>query len=122
MLYLIIDVWSRKVVGWQVHDRESDELAAELFRRTCAAEGVQPGRLTSHSDNGAAMKGKTLLATLQWPGIVPSFSRPHVSDDNPFPEALFRTLKYRPSFPARPFERIVGPETPGLGLTSTSSS
>lgn len=106
LLYLIVDVWSRKIVGWQVHQRESDELAASLFLDTCASEGVQPGQLTSHSDNGPAMKGKTLLATLQWLGIVPSFSRPHVSDDNPFPEALFRTLKYRPGFPTRPFESL----------------
>jgi putative transposase len=106
MLYLIVDVWSRKIVGWEVHDRESDQLASELFRGTCEREGIQPGQLTSHSDNGSAMKGKTLLATLQWLGIVPSFSRPHVSDDNPFPEALFRTLKYRPAFPARPFETL----------------
>jgi transposase InsO family protein len=106
LLYLIVDVWSRKIVGWQVHERESDELAAALFEKTCAKEGVRPGQLTSHSDNGPAMKGKTLLATLQWLGIVPSFSRPHVSDDNPFPEALFRTLKYRPNFPNRPFADI----------------
>lgn len=106
LLYLIMDVWSRKVVGWQVHERESDELAASLFEQTCANEGVEPGQLTSHSDNGPAMKGKTLLATMQWLGIAQTFSRPHVSDDNPFPEALFRTLKYRPGFPSRPFESL----------------
>jgi putative transposase len=115
MLYLIIDVWSRKIVGWEVHDRESDQLASELFRGACESEGIQPGQLTSHSDNGAAMKGKTLLATLQWLGIVPSFSRPHVSDDNPFPEALFRTLKYRPAFPARPFETLAAALETGYG-------
>jgi putative transposase len=92
-LYAILDVWSRKVVGWAVHDVQSDEFAAALVR----------AGLVLHADNGAAMKGKTMLVKLEQLGVLPSFSRPRVSDDNPFPEALFRTLKYRPSYPDKPF-------------------
>lgn len=102
-LYAILDVWSRKVVGWAVHDIQSDELAAELIDATCAREGVARNQLALHADNGAAMKGKTMLVKLEQLGVMPSFSRPRVSDDNPFPEALFRTLKYRPSYPDKPF-------------------
>lgn len=102
-LYLFLDVWSRKVVGWAVHDSESDEHAAQLVRRCCAAEGADPTGLVLHSDNGGPMRGSTMLATLQRLGVVPSFSRPRVSDDNPYSEALFRTLKYTPAYPSRPF-------------------
>jgi len=102
-LYSILDVWSRKIVGWAVHEVQSDELAAQLAEEACRREAVEPGRLVLHADNGAAMKGKTMLVKLEELGVVPSFSRPRVSDDNPFPEALFRTLKYRPSYPDRPF-------------------
>lgn len=102
-LYSIIDVWSRKIVGWAVHEVQSDDLAAQLAEEACRREGVERGRLVLHSDNGAAMKGKTMLVKLEELGVVPSFSRPRVSDDNPFPEALFRTMKYRPNYPDRPF-------------------
>lgn len=102
-LYSVIDVWSRKLVASVVHDVQSDDLAAILVQEACCRERVESGRLVLHSDNGAAMKGKTMLAKLEELGVVPSFSRPRVSDDNPFPEALFRTLKYRPSYPDRPF-------------------
>jgi transposase InsO family protein len=105
-LYLAEDIWSRKVVGWDVHQEESMELAAAFIDRSCERLGVNPEGLTLHSDNGGPMKGSTMLAMLQHLGIVPSFSRPRVSDDNPFSEALFRTLKYRPAFPKRPFESI----------------
>jgi putative transposase len=101
-LYLVEDVWSRRIVGWAVHQRESHDLAAQLIRRICLEQGAAPG-LVLHADNGAAMRGATLLATLQRLGVVPSYSRPGVSDDNPFSESLFRTLKYRPSFPTKPF-------------------
>jgi len=97
-LYSIIDVWSRKLVGWAVHDVQSDDLAAQLVEEACRREGIKTGRLVLHADNGAAMKGKTMLVKLEELGVVPSFSRPRVSDDNPFPEALFRTMKYRPSY------------------------
>lgn len=105
-LYAIIDVWSRKLVGWAVHDVQSDDLAAALAAQTYAREGVTPQQLVLHADNGAAMKGKTMLVKLEELGIVPSFSRPRVSDDNPFIESAFRTLKYRPSYPSKPFLTI----------------
>lgn len=105
-LYLFLDVWSRKIVGWAVHDSESDEHAAQLVRRTCAAEGVDATGLVLHSDNGGPMRGSTMLATLQRLGVVPSFSRPRVSDDNPYSEALFRTLKHTPAYPSRPFATV----------------
>jgi putative transposase len=105
-LYLIIDIWSRKIVGWEVHEKESPDLAAELAATTCAALGVDSAGIVLHSDNGGPMKGATMLATLERLGILPSFSRPHTSDDNAYSEALFRTLKYRPWYPSRPFETI----------------
>ncbi len=105
-LYMIEDVWSRKVVGWQIHEEESMELAASLFRESCADLKLDPAGLVLHSDNGGPMKGSTMLATLQRLGVVPSFSRPHVSDDNPYSEALFRTLKYRPEYPSEAFSSL----------------
>lgn len=105
-LYLVVDIWSRKVVGWSVEASESTDLAAALFRRTCAELGLDPEGLVLHSDNGGPMKGSTMLATLQQLGVIASFSRPHVSDDNAYSESLFHTLKYRPSYPSRPFESI----------------
>jgi len=105
-LYTIIDVFSRKIVGQAVHDSESDVHAAVLITAACAAEDVQRDQLVVHSDNGGPMKGATMLATLQSLGVVPSFSRPGVSDDNPYVEALFRTLKYSPEYPSRPFASL----------------
>ncbi len=102
-LYMIIDVYSRKIVGWEVHTEESPRLAAELVQKAIHNEGADPTRLVLHADNGGPMKGSTMLATLQRLGVVASFSRPSVSDDNPFAEALFRTLKYRPGYPHKPF-------------------
>lgn len=104
-LYLVVDVFSRRVMGFAVHEEESSEHAAALIRRSWQEAGCPEG-LVLHSDNGGPMKGATLLATLQWLGVTPSFSRPRVSDDNAFSEALFRTLKYRPSFPLRPFASV----------------
>ena len=95
-LYLVMDVFSRKVVGWQVHNEELSELASNLMTDICQREGVERGQVTLHSDNGSPMKGATMLATLQELGVIPSFSRPSVSNDNPYSESLFRTLKYRP--------------------------
>ena len=105
-LYMIMDVWSRKVVAWTVHDVESSQYASDLVELACAEQGVCRDTLTLHADNGASMRGSTLLATLQTLGVVPSFSRPRVSDDNPFSESLFRTLKYRPCYPRRPFVSV----------------
>jgi len=105
-LYMVMDVWSRKIVGWAVHEVELDGLASDLIVKTCLGEGVDAGQLALHSDNGGPMKGATLLATLTQLGIMSSFSRPRVSDDNPYSEALFRTLKYRPEYPQGPFESL----------------
>jgi putative transposase len=105
-LYLIEDIFSRKIVGWEIHETESAEHASNLIRKTCLAEGIYEGGLVLHSDNGSPMKGATMLATLQKLGVVPSFSRPSVSDDNPYSESLFRTMKYTPSYPTKPFENI----------------
>jgi transposase InsO family protein len=105
-LYLVLDVWSRRIVGWKIHERESDELAAEMIRDICDDAKVDPNGLVLHSDNGKPMRGNTMITTLQWLGIVPSFSRPHVSDDNPYSEALFRTLKHGPAYPRLPFADI----------------
>jgi transposase InsO family protein len=105
-LYLVLDVWSRRIVGWKIHERESDELAAEMIRDICDDAKVDPNGLVLHSDNGKPMRGNTMVTTLQWLGIVPSFSRPHVSDDNPYSEALFRTLKHGPAYPRLPFADI----------------
>ena len=102
-LYLVMDVWSRRIVGWTVGERESPDLAAELIQRICAEAGIEPKGLILHSDNGKPMRGATMIATLQWLGVVPSFSRPHVSNDNPYSEALFRTLKHTPVYPKLPF-------------------
>jgi putative transposase len=101
-----VDVYSRKIVGWEVHPEESAQLAARLVQRAIVDEGADPQRLVLHADNGGPMKGSTMLATLQRLGVVASFSRPSVSDDNPFAEALFRTLKYRPGYPRKPFADI----------------
>lgn len=105
-LYLILDVFSRKIVGWEVHAEESSEHASTLIRKAQLAEGVVKNGLVLHSDNGGPMKGATMLATLQKLGVVASFSRPSVSNDNPFSESIFRTLKYGPSYPSKPFESI----------------
>jgi len=105
-LYLAVDVWSRKIIGWDIRHEESAEHARDFLSLAIAAEGVDRGKLVLHADNGGPMKGSTLLATLQRLGVVPSFSRPSVSDDNPFSEALFRTLKYRPGFPRKPFQSL----------------
>ena len=105
-LYLVVDVWSRKVVGAAVHDRESSDLAADLIEEVCILHEVDPRGIVLHSDNGGPMKGSTMLAMLQQLGIVPSFSRPSVSDDNPFSESLFRTMKYSLEYPSKPFASL----------------
>jgi putative transposase len=99
-LYMIVDIFSRKIVGWSVHDVESSEHAAKLIKQACLDEKIpEETLLVLHSDNGSSMKGATMLAMLQTLGVIPSFSRPSVSDDNPYSEALFKTLKYHPTFP-----------------------
>lgn len=105
-LYLVLDVWSRRVVGFAVHEREHAAHASALIQRICRETGVDPKGLVLHSDNGKPMRGSTMVATLQWLGIVPSFSRPHVCNDNPYSEALFRTLKHTPAYPRLPFANL----------------
>lgn len=105
-LYLIVDIWSRRIMGWAVHPEESMEHSAALILAACSAEGIVPGTLVLHADNGGPMKGSTMLATLRRLGVASSFSRPRVSDDNPFSEALFRTLKYSPQYPRHPFATV----------------
>ena len=106
-LYLFMDIFSRKVVGWQVYETESSELASEVMRDICARERIAPHQVVLHSDNGSPMKGATLLATLQTLGVMPSFSRPSVSNDNPYSESLFKTLKYRSDYPSQAFESLL---------------
>jgi transposase InsO family protein len=105
-LYLVVDVWSRKILGWEVHEQESKELAAELIDTIAADADVDLAGWVLHADNGGPMRGSTMVATLQRLGVIPSFSRPHVSDDNPFSEALFRTMKYRPAYPTGGFTSL----------------
>ncbi len=97
-LYLILDIWSRKITGWEVHDRESGELAALVIEKAVWAEGCATRPLTLHADNGSPMKAATLRVTLERLGVTASYSRPRVSNDNPFSEALFRTCKYVPTW------------------------
>jgi putative transposase len=104
-LYFMLDIYSRRIMGWAVHDEESAEHASVLFRATCAENQLDPKGLIFRSDNGGPMRGSTMLATLDQLGVRASFSRPGVSADNAFSEALFRTLKYRPSYPA-PFDSL----------------
>ena len=95
--YLVVDVWSRKIVGWSVECQESEQLAVELFRSLVRRHNLNGVRL--HADNGNPMKGATMLMTLYNLGVIPSFSRPRVSDDNPYSESLFKTLKYTAGYP-----------------------
>ena len=106
-LYLILDVYSRKIVGFEVHEDDDCDHAARLVQRTALAEGIhampRDERPVLHGDNGATLKATTVLAMLWWLGVKPSYSRPRVSDDNAFVESLFRTAKYRPEFPVEGF-------------------
>jgi putative transposase len=100
-LYVILDIFSRYVVGWMIADCESDALAEALIGHTCDQEGIVPGQLTLHADRGAAMRSKLVADLLVDLDVVKSHSRPYTSDDNCFSEAQFKTLKYRPNFPER---------------------
>jgi putative transposase len=105
-LYLMLDVWSRKVVGFRVEEEECTNLASELLKSALTNEGHQGKNLVLHADNGGPMKGATLKATMERLGIISSFSRPRVSDDNPYSEALFRTAKYWVEYPRKPFASL----------------
>lgn len=100
-LYVILDIFSRYVVGWMVASRESAALAEVLIRQTCAKQGIDRAQLTIHADRGSSMTSKPVAFLLADLGVTQSHSRPHVSNDNPFSEAQFKTLKYRPDFPGR---------------------
>ena len=110
-LYLVLDIWSRKIVGWAIHEQESSDHSARLIEETARTLGIPRHRLVLHSDNGSPMKGSTMLAKLTQLGIAASFSRPHTSNDNPYSESLFRTAKYRPNYPRHPFESIEAART-----------
>ena len=100
-LYVILDIFSRYVVGWMVAEGESDELAEKLIAETCHKQEIEPGNLTLHADRGSSMKSKLVAHLLDLLGVTKTHSRPYVSDDNPYSEAQFKTLKYRPEFPER---------------------
>jgi putative transposase len=100
-LYVVLDLFSRMTVGWLLAERESTELAKQLFAETVARHGVEPGSLTVHADRGSAMRSDGLAQLFSSLGVDRSFSRPHVSDDNAFSESQFKTLKYQPDYPER---------------------
>lgn len=107
-LYLILDLYSRKIVGWEVHATDDSHHAAHLVQRTALAEGIAmlDSKPVLHGDNGSTLKATTVLSMLHHLGVKPSYSRPRVSDDNAYAEALFRTAKYRPEFPAKGFANL----------------
>jgi putative transposase len=105
-LYLPMDIFSRKIIHWEIHENENAEQASRMIESACFFNEIEKGQIVLHSDNGGPMKGATMLATLQRLGVTPSFSRPRVSDDNPFSESLFKTLKYCPSYPEKGFASL----------------
>ncbi len=105
-LYLFLDIFSRKIVGWNIHHTQEAEYASQLLSEICINEKINKLQITLHADNGGPMKGATMLATMQRLGVMPSFSRPSVSDDNPYSESTFKTLKYCTFFPTKPFDSI----------------
>jgi len=107
-LYLILDIYSRKIVGWEVHETDDADHAARVVQRTALAEGIAANQTKPvlHGDNGATLKATTVLAMLHWLGIKPSYSRPRVSNDNAFAESAFRTAKYRPEFARHGFKDL----------------
>jgi len=107
-LYLMLDLYSRKIVGWEIYAEESGEHASALLTRNCLAENIarQHKPLVLHADNGSPMKSSTLRATMEFLGVASSYSRPRVSDDNAYVESIFRTCKYRPDYPAQGFTNI----------------
>lgn len=105
-LYMMVDVFSRKITAWEVHETECGKLASQLLKRGVMAESCALTLKCLHADNGAIQKSSTLRATMEWLGVEPSYSRPRVSNDNAFSEALFRTTKYRPDFPHEGFKSL----------------
>jgi len=115
-LYVFVDIFSRFIVGAQVFESESADLAANLLNDICERHGIMPDQVYLHSDNGSPMKGQTMLAMMQELGVIASRSRPSVSNDNPYSESLFGTLKYRPLMPVKPFESIHQARQWAIGL------
>ncbi len=118
---MILDVFSRYVVGWMVADGESSELAKRLIADTCGKQEIEPGKLTIHADRGSSMTSKPVAFLMADLGITKTHSRPHVSDDNPYSESHFRTLKYRPSFPEDLFRMPVPSHrsfSPGITMST----
>lgn len=105
-LYLAIDIFSRKIVGWYVSENESAQQASQFIETTCKLEHINKNQIALHSDNGKPMKGATMIATLERLGVAASFSRPSVSNDNPYSESCFKTLKYNRFYPDKPFDRL----------------
>ena len=107
-LYLIQDLYSREVVGWEIHEADDADHAVSLLKRTALVEGIHAlsDKPVLHGDNGSTLKATTVLAMLHWLGVKPSYSRPRVSDNSAFVESLFKTAKYRPEFPARGFATL----------------
>lgn len=100
-LYVILDVFSRYVVGWMIAERESAALAEDLIRETCQRQGIPPGQLTLHADRGSSMTSRPVALLLADLGVTKTHSRPQISNDNPYSEAQFKTVKYRPDYPSR---------------------
>ena len=115
-LYVFVDIFSRYIVGAQVYESESAQLSAPLLKDICERFGIAQGQVTLHSDNGSPMKGQTMLAMMQELGVIASRSRPSVSNDNPYSESLFSTLKHRPLMPVKPFETIEQARLWAIGL------
>jgi transposase InsO family protein len=115
-LYVFVDIFSRFIVGAQVFESESADLAAQMIKDICERYGIDKGQVSLHSDNGSPMKGQTMQAMMHDLGVIASRSRPSVSNDNPYSESLFRTLKYRPLMPVKPFESIDQARQWAIGL------
>ena len=107
-LYMMMDIWSRKIVGYRVEDCENMMYSSMLLQTVHAQQGLSPNEVTLHADNGGPMKGSMMHATLERLGVLASFSRPRKSDDNPYSESLFKTMKYRPHYPTVPFKDLEG--------------
>jgi len=105
-LYLFLDIYSRYVVGWHIDEYQDGTIAAGKFTSICIKNNIAPKQLILHADNGGPMKGSTMVATMQKLGVIKSYSRPATSNDNPFSEALFKTVKYCPKYPRKPFETL----------------
>ena len=102
-LYMILDLYSRKIVGWHISEEQCGHQAQSMLRAAYLREGLRPGEVTLHSDNGGPMKSVGLLTLMQHLGVTPSYSRPSVSNDNAYAETAFKTLKYCPKYPGKPF-------------------